>query len=184
RPEVRALAQVLDGEEERHPEHDQEQQADEGDRCDRDRELVEARPAHEGHGGHHADGPDADEEVGRARGQRVPAGRGGVTARRTRVAGPPVSGSAAVPSAYESATRTNSDPTASRTHGVSPSASSATMPSAKKSDEAISPYATAASEGVAMTRWRPGSFLAKAQRRTLERDSPGSGRGAGRRLAG
>src|SRR5262245_7035181 len=59
----------------------------------------------------------------------------------------------------------NSDPTASRTHGVSPSASSATMPSAKKSDEAISPKATPASEGVSRTRWRPGSFLANSGRK-------------------
>src|SRR5262245_42526354 len=39
------------------------------------------------------------------------------------------------------------------------------MPSAKKSDEAISPNATPASDGVSMTRWRPGSFLANSARK-------------------
>ena len=68
-----ALAQVVDREEQWYPEHDQEQQPDERDRRDRDRELVEARPPHEAHRGHHADDRDADEEVGRARRQRVPA---------------------------------------------------------------------------------------------------------------
>jgi hypothetical protein len=75
-----------------------------------------------------------------------------LNARLTNVAAPPVSGRAAVPSAYESATTRNSTPTASKTQGVKPSASSATTPSAKKSEEAISPKATAASEGVSRTR--------------------------------
>jgi hypothetical protein len=75
-----------------------------------------------------------------------------LNARRTKVAAPPVSGIAAVPSAYESATIRKSSPTPSRTHGVKPSASSATTPRAKKSDDAISPKATAASEGVSRTR--------------------------------
>jgi hypothetical protein len=47
------------------------------------------------------------------------------------------------------------------------------MPSAKKSDEAISPYATAASEGVSMTRWRPGSFLATSSRRKVQPEDTG-----------
>src|SRR4029079_777482 len=65
-----------------------------------------------------------------------------------------------------------SAPTRSRTHGVKPSASSATTPSAKKSDEAISPYATAASDGVSRTRWSPGSFLA-TQARKVQPQHPG-----------
>jgi hypothetical protein len=52
-------------------------------------------------------------------------------ARRASIAAPPVSGIAAVPSAYESETSMNSAPTPSSTHGVSPSAKRATMPSAK-----------------------------------------------------
>src|SRR5436190_21853259 len=83
-----------------------------------------------------------------------------LNALRTKVAAPPVSGRAVVPSAYERATSRKSTPTPSRIHGVKPSASRATTPRAKKSDEAISPYATAAREGVSRTRCRPGSFLA------------------------
>ena len=53
-----------------------------------------------------------------------------LNARRTKVAAPPVSGSAAVPSAYESDTMRNSTPVSSSTSGVSPSAWAATIPSA------------------------------------------------------
>jgi hypothetical protein len=52
-------------------------------------------------------------------------------ARRTNVAAPPVSGSAAVPSAYESETMRNRPPTASRMSGVKPSAYAASTPRAK-----------------------------------------------------
>ena len=62
-----------------------------------------------------------------------------LNARLTKVAAPPVSGIAAVPSAYESDTRTNTAPVTSRTRGVRPSAATATMPSAMYSDDAISP---------------------------------------------
>ena len=52
-------------------------------------------------------------------------------ARRTNVAAPPVSGSAAVPSAYESGDEQEEQADASSTSGVNPSACSAMMPSAK-----------------------------------------------------
>jgi hypothetical protein len=51
-------------------------------------------------------------------------------ALRTKVAAPPGSGIAAVPSAYERATTTKSSPTPSSTHGVKPRAFRATIPSA------------------------------------------------------
>jgi hypothetical protein len=51
--------------------------------------------------------------------------------RRTNVAAPPVSGSADVASAYESATRRNRRPAPSRTTGVKPSACRAMTPRAK-----------------------------------------------------
>jgi hypothetical protein len=50
---------------------------------------------------------------------------------RTKVAAPPVSRIAAVPSAYESETTRKRRPVASRTAGVSPRARSVMMPSAK-----------------------------------------------------
>jgi hypothetical protein len=56
---------------------------------------------------------------------------GSLKARRTKVAAPPVSGNAAVPSAYEAETRRKRAPTPRSTHGVAPSAYSATTPSAK-----------------------------------------------------
>ena len=83
-----------------------------------------------------------------------------LNARRTKVAAPPVSGRAAVPSAYESETRTNTAPATRRTSGVKPSAVAATIPSAMYSDEAISPYATAKSDGASRTRSKPRSFRA------------------------
>ena len=56
---------------------------------------------------------------------------GSLNARRASIAAPPVSGIAAVPSAYESETSMKIAPATSSTHGVSPSANSATIPSAK-----------------------------------------------------
>ena len=49
-------------------------------------------------------------------------------ARRTNVSAPPVSGIAAVPSAYESETSRKTAPDSRSTSGVSPSATEATMP--------------------------------------------------------
>ncbi len=60
-------------------------------------------------------------------------------ARRTKVAAPPASGMAAVPSAYESETTKKSSPVSRSTSGVSPSAAAATIPSAMYSEDAISP---------------------------------------------
>ena len=54
-----------------------------------------------------------------------------LSARRTNVAAPPVSGNAAVPSAYEKETIRKSTPAASSTIGVKPSAWAASTPSAK-----------------------------------------------------
>jgi hypothetical protein len=51
--------------------------------------------------------------------------------RRTKVAAPPVSGSADVASAYESATSRKRRPTPRRTSGVKPSACRAMTPRAK-----------------------------------------------------
>ena len=56
---------------------------------------------------------------------------GSLNARRASIAAPPVSGIAAVPSAYERATSMNSAPTPNSTQGVSPSAKNAITPSAK-----------------------------------------------------
>ena len=64
---------------------------------------------------------------------------GSLKARRTSIGPPPVSGIAVTPSAYESATRKKMPPTPSSTHGRSPPAKKATIPSAMKSDEPISP---------------------------------------------
>jgi hypothetical protein len=50
---------------------------------------------------------------------------------RTKVAAPPVSRMAAVPSAYESETTRNRRPVASRTAGVKPRARRVMIPSAK-----------------------------------------------------
>ena len=54
-----------------------------------------------------------------------------LNATRTKVAAPPVSWIAAVPSAYDSATIRKSAPTIPRIAGVNPSACSAMIPSAK-----------------------------------------------------
>jgi len=53
-----------------------------------------------------------------------------LNALRTNVAAPPVSGSAAVPSAYEVETTKKRTPVSSRTSGVRPRAEAATIPSA------------------------------------------------------
>jgi len=62
-----------------------------------------------------------------------------LNARRTKVAAPPASGRAAVPSAYESETTRKIAPVTTSTSGVRPSAAAATIPSAMYADDAISP---------------------------------------------
>ncbi len=93
---------------------------------------------------------------------------GSLNARRTKSAAPPTFGIAVVPSAYESDTITKIAPAISSTHGVNPAAYAATIPSAKKIDEPISPYATEAIEPPPSARvspWKRRAIRASARGR-------------------
>ena len=75
RPQVGALAEVLEREEKRQAEDDEQQLRGQRDACDRDREPVEARTADEAHRGDGEDDSDPHEDVGRALRQCFPADR-------------------------------------------------------------------------------------------------------------
>ena len=136
---------------------------------DDDPQAVQARPADEPHPRDRSDDGDPDDDVDRAVRQRLPAERvpevvrdeqardrdhdqeveeehpAGEKAERVveRAAhegrGSTGLGNRRRPLAYERATSRKSTPTNRSTHGVKPSAKSAMMPRAKKSEEAISP---------------------------------------------
>ena len=74
-PQVGALPEVVEREEERQAEDDEQQLRGQCDACDRDREPIEARTADESNRGDDEDDSDPDEDVGRALRQSFPADR-------------------------------------------------------------------------------------------------------------